>query len=72
MKGILTLRKSGTHLLSNILKTMQKLGYMNLGKWKNSGFYFGHILDDNNLLHLTSDQIAFITIRDPRGFFILV
>jgi len=49
---------------------MQKLGYMNLGKWKNSGFYFGHILDNNNVLHLTPEQIAFITIRDPRGFFL--
>ncbi|NQU58577.1 MAG: hypothetical protein HQ513_15215 [Rhodospirillales bacterium] len=69
-KGILTLPKSGTYLWSNILKKMWELGLLNRKEMAASGFYFGHILDGDNEFRLSSDQIAFFTVRDVRGYFL--
>lgn len=66
--GILTLPKSGTHLWSNILKNAMDLGILNRDEL--SSFYFGHILDEDNLLHLSHDQVNFMTVRDVRGYFL--
>lgn len=65
-KAILTLPKSGTHLWYNILKFLIELDYLVEENYP----YFGHILDQNNRLLLNHDQVAFIAVRDVRGFFL--